>query len=315
MQDLNDLALFAAVVRNKGFTAAANALGVPKSKVSKRVASLEEQLGVRLLERSTRKLRVTEIGQSFYEHCATVLESVEAAEAVIAAAKDEPAGMVRLAMPPGFAPMLADAIPSFLKKYPLIRLSITVTNRPIDLIEERIDVALRVREGYDSDQSVIVRKFGGTRSYLAASPSFVEKRGPITLETLPRMPTVALHEQSSRVIWTLVNAEGDFHDIAHTPVLACADFAILERAAIEGIGIGLLPDTLVERGFRTGVLVPILPEWSSPESTVHAAFPSRHGMLPAVRALIEFLAENLPRSMSRCAEVIPRPAMIPDWTI
>lgn len=315
MQDLNDLALYAAVVRHKGFTAAANALSVPKSKISKRIAALEQQLGVRLIERSTRKLAVTDIGLSFYERCEAVLSGVEAAEAVVAAAKAEPAGTVRLSMPPGFAPMVADILPGFLKRYPQVRVSILMTGRPVDLIEERIDVALRVRDSYDTDQSLIVRRFGGTRRYLAASPAFLMRHGDITLDRIAQVPTLSMDENTARAIWTLVNTEGDVHDVAHTPVLACTDFGVLERAAIEGIGLGLLPDIIVERGFRTGVLRPVLPEWSTVEASVHAVFTSRHGMLPAVRALIDHLAENLPRSMQRCQEIVPSAPTQADWSI
>jgi DNA-binding transcriptional LysR family regulator len=315
MQDLNDLALYAAVVRHKGFTAAANALSVPKSKISKRIAALEEQLGVRLIERSTRKLSITDVGQSFYERCEAVLSGVEAAEAVVAVAKAEPAGMVRMAMPPGFAPMVADVLPSFMKRYPQVRLSILTTGRPIDLIEERIDIALRVRDGYDTDQSLVVRRFGGTWRYLAASPRFLERHGPIDFDTIARVPTLSMQENTPRAIWTLIHANGDVRDISHSPVLLCSDFSVLERATIEGVGLGLLPDMLVERGFRTGVLTPVLPEWSSAESTVHAVFTSRHGMLPAVRALIDHLAENLPRSMLRCQEIVPKAASDSNWSI
>jgi DNA-binding transcriptional LysR family regulator len=315
MQDLNDLALYAAVVRHKGFTAAANALSVPKSKISKRIAALEEQLGVRLIERSTRKLAITDIGQSFYERCEAVLSGVEAAEAVIAVAKAEPAGTVRLSMPPGFAPMVADVLPGFMKRYPGVRLSILTTGRAVDLIEERIDIALRVRDGYDTDQSLIVRRFAGTRRYLAASPRFLEQHGPVDLETIGRVPTLSMQENSPRAIWTLFHENGEVHDVSHSPVLLCSDFSVLERATIEGIGLALLPDMIVERGFRSGFLTPVLPEWTSAESTVHAVFTSRHGMLPAVRALIDHLAENLPRSMVRCQEIIPRTALDRNWSI
>lgn len=305
MQDLNDLVLYAAVVRHNGFTAAASALGVPKSKISKRVAHLEDELGVRLIERSTRKLRVTEIGQSFYERCQEVLGGVEAATAVIAAARTEPAGIVRVAMPIGFAPAMSVLLPIFLKRYPRVRLSVVPMNRPVDLIEEQFDVALRVREGYSGDQAIVVRKFGETRSYLAASPEFLERYGQPTLETLSLLPTLAMHESSMRQQWTLVNAQGEIQEIPHQPVLACSDFGVLERAAIEGIGVALLPDAISERGFRTGLLQQVLPEWTSVQSTIHAAFPSRTGMLPAVRAFIDFLAEHLAVSMARCREVEP----------
>jgi DNA-binding transcriptional LysR family regulator len=315
MQDLNDLALYAAVVRHKGFTAAASALSVPKSKISKRIAALEEQLGVRLIERSTRKLSITDIGQSFYERCEAVLSGVEAAEAVVAVAKAEPAGTVRLSMPPGFAPMIADVLPGFMKRYPQVKLSILTTGRAIDLIEERIDVALRVRDGQDMDQSLIVRRFGGTRRFLAASPRFLERHGPIDFDRIAHIPTLSMQENNPRAIWTLLHANGEVRDISHSPVLSCSDFTVLERATIEGIGLGLLPDLIVERGFRAGVLSPVLPDWSSAESTVHAVFTSRHGMLPAVRALIDHLAENLPRSMRRCQEILPKTGPDSTWSI
>lgn len=315
MQDLNDLALYAAVVRHKGFTAAANALSVPKSKISKRIAALEERLGVRLIERSTRKLSITDIGQSFYERCEAVLSGVEAAEAVVAVAKAEPAGTVRMSMPPGFGPVVANVLPGFMKRYPLVRVSILTTGRPVDLIEERIDVALRVRDSYDTDQSLIVRRFGGTRRYLAASPAFLERHGPIDFDTIGGVPTLSMEENNPRAIWSLYNANGDVHDISHTPVLTCSDFSVLERATIEGIGVGLLPDMIVERGFRSGLLTPVLPDWSSAESAVHAVFTSRHGMLPAVRALIDHLAENLPRSMQHCQEIDPKGGFDSNWSI
>lgn len=315
MQDLNDLALYAAVVRHKGFTAAAKALSVPKSKISKRIAALEDRLGVRLIERSTRKLAVTDVGRSFYERCEAVLSDVQSAEAVVAMAKAAPAGVVRLSVPPGFAPMIADILPAFMLRHPQVRVSILMTNRPVDLIEERVDVALRVRDGYDGDQSLIVRRFGATRRHLAASPRFLERHGPITLDRLAEVPTLSMEENAARSVWVLVNEAGETRETVIAPVLSATDFGILERATIEGVGVALLPDIIVERGFRSGLLVPVLPDWSSTEASVHAVFTSRHGMLPAVRALIDHLAEHLPRSMQRCQEILPPAPQDGNWSI
>ncbi|RVJ28402.1 LysR family transcriptional regulator [Sinorhizobium medicae] len=309
MQDLNDIALFAAVVKNNGFSAAARDLNVPKSKLSKHVARLEEQLGVRLLERSTRKLRMTEIGRIFYEHAQGLLDGVAAAEAEIAAVRAEPTGVVRLACPIGFTPMLADILPAFHRRYPGVRLLITATNRRIDLIEERIDVALRARDQLDTDNQLIVRKFGEVRQRLAASPTLLARLGEITTDKLSQMPTLTMNEQNPNDIWRLVHATGGTIEIAHRPVIGCSDFLILERAAIEGMGIALLPDHICERAFRSGALVPVLPEWTSGNVMVHLVFPSRHGLLPATRALIDYLAENLIKALERCREVEPpRPA-------
>ncbi|WEX87400.1 LysR family transcriptional regulator [Sinorhizobium garamanticum] len=307
MQDLNDIALFAAVVRNNGFSAAARDLNIPKSKLSKHVARLEEQLGVRLLERSTRKLRMTEIGTVFYEHCQGLLEGVEAAEAEIAAVRAEPTGIVRLGCPLGFTPMLADILPGFHRRYPGVRLLITTTNRRLDLVEERIDVALRAREQLDTDSQLIVRQFGTVRQRLAASPTLLARLDGITMDNLAQMPTLSTNEQHINDIWRLRHTDGTAIEIGHRPIIGCSDFLILERAAIEGMGIALLPDHICERAFRTGVLVPVLPEWTSGDVMVHLVFPSRRGLLPATRALIDYLADNLLGAMSRCIEIDPRP--------
>lgn len=308
MQDLNDLALFAAVVRNNGFSAAARDLNIPKSKLSKHVARLEEQLGVRLLERSTRKLRVTEIGQVFYEHCQGLLDGVAVAEAEIAAVKAEPTGTVRLACPLGFTPMLADILPAFHRRYPGVRLLITTTNRRIDLIEERIDVALRARDQLDTDNQLIIRRFGEVRQRLAASPTLLTRFDDITIDNLCEMPTLSMNEQHAADVWRLVDGEGHTTEISHRPIIGCSDFLILERAAIEGMGVALLPDHICERAFRAGVLAPVLPEWSSGDVVVHLVFPSRHGMLPATRALIDYLADNLLNALQKCREITPRGA-------
>ncbi|MGF6171979.1 LysR family transcriptional regulator [Ensifer sp. 4252] len=308
MQDLNDLALFAAVVRNNGFSAAARDLNIPKSKLSKHVARLEEQLGVRLLERSTRKLRVTEIGQVFYEHCQGLLDGVALAEAEIAAVKAEPTGTVRLACPLGFTPMLADILPAFHRRYPGVRLLITTTNRRIDLIEERIDVALRARDQLDTDNQLIIRRFGEVRQRLAASPTLLARFDDVAIDNLSEMPTLSMNEQHATDVWRLVDGEGNTAEISHRPIIGCSDFLILERAAIEGMGVALLPDHICERAFRAGVLIPVLPEWTSGDVVVHLVFPSRHGMLPATRALIDYLADNLLNAMQKCREIIPKGA-------
>lgn len=225
MQDLNDIALFAAVVKHNGFSAAARDLNVPKSKLSKHVARLEEQLGVRLLERSTRKLRMTEVGRIFYEHAQGLLDGVAAAEAEIAAVRAEPTGVVRLACPIGFTPMLADILPAFHRRYPGVRLLITASNRRIDLIEERIDVALRARDQLDTDSQLIVRKFGEVRQRLAASPTLLARLGRITTDNLSQMPTLSMNEQHPNDVWRLVHATGERSRSLTGPSSAAAIFS------------------------------------------------------------------------------------------
>src|ERR1700730_5311077 len=154
MQDLNDLYYFAEVVAHGGFAAASRAIGQPKSKLSRKVADLESQLGVRLIERSTRRFRVTEVGDQFYDHCRKMMHEVEAARATAAGFRDEASGTIQFSCPPGMLQAIAPIIPTFLTQFPAVNLHILSTNAPVDLIEQRIDVALRVRSSPDGDMSL-----------------------------------------------------------------------------------------------------------------------------------------------------------------
>lgn len=184
MQDLNDLAFFHAVATHQGFSAAARATGLPKATLSKRVALLEERLGVRLLERTTRRLRLTDVGQSVYEQVEAMLAGAEAAEAVAARAQAEPNGMVRVSCP---QVMLQDLVigilTGFLRRHPKVRVQLKILNRPADLVEDRVDVALRIRRSLDTDPNLIVRAMSRTRLVLVASPALLGRlagRSPLS---------------------------------------------------------------------------------------------------------------------------------------
>ena len=311
MQDLNDLALFAAVVKHKGFSSAARVLNIPKSKLSKHVARLEQQLDVRLLERSTRKLRVTDIGQAFYERCETILSGVEAAEAVVAAAKSEPTGVVRLACPIGFAPIVGHILPAFHRRYPGVRLLITATNRP-----DRSGRGAHRRRGcgrvtsWIPDNNLIVRKLGEARQFLVASPALMARIGNVTIDTLGTLPTLSMNEQHLTDTWQLNHTDGTKRDIAHQPVIRLRRFWHSGAGRHRGHRYRPSSDHLCNRGIRTGVLMPVLPDWCSNTTIAHLVFTSRHGMLPSVRALIDFIADHLPSAMSRCNRIDPPAAML-----
>ncbi|OLP58756.1 LysR family transcriptional regulator [Xaviernesmea oryzae] len=309
MRDLNDIAYFAAVARHQGFSAAARALNVPKSLLSKHIAALEQELGVRLLERSTRMLRVTEVGQRFLDHCEQALANVETAQAVAVAAQLEPQGTVRLACPLGFAPMIAHVMPDFSRRYPKVQVLISVSNRRVDLVAEQMDIALRARPEIEMDETLVVRRLSVARRRLAASPQLLERLGAITIDSLHKQPTLSMNSEHGTDRWTLVNEAGDTKDVDHRPVIGCDDFTVLERAAIEGLGIALLPDHMCQRIMRVGLLAPVLPTWSAAEAIAHLVFTTRQGMLPAVRSLIDHLATQLPRVMARCSEVEVAPRL------
>ncbi|MBS0295922.1 MAG: LysR family transcriptional regulator [Proteobacteria bacterium] len=304
MQDLNDLYYFAAVVDHHGFAAAARALAVPKSTLSRRVAQLEARLGVRLLERSTRRFSVTPAGQTFYQHCRAMAAEAQAAEDAMAEAQAEPRGLVRISAPVMVAQgQLAGLLPRFLHQYPKVRVQMLVTNRRVDLIEEGVDIALRIRTRLDTDQDLTLRQLGRERVLLVASPAFIAEHGaPGEPQHLAALPTLSMNDDAPRDTWRLQAQDGREEAVTLEPRLAASDFKTLLYAALAGQGIAFLPDVICAEPLREGRLVRVLPEWSELQGMFHMVFTTRRGQRRAVTALIDFLAEHLPRT-----EALPWP--------
>jgi DNA-binding transcriptional LysR family regulator len=298
MRDLNDLSFFAAVVSNGGFSAASRALGLPKSRISRRVAALEGQLGVRLLERSTRRFKVTEVGQDVFRHARAALAEAEAIEDVVARLKAEPQGLVRISCPIETDRLIGSALPGFLALHPKLRVQVIVSNRRVDLIEEGVDVAVRVRERLDTDADLQLKIISRSGNMMVASPGFVAAHGqPGAPEEIPAFPTLAHADRPGLDRWVLVNGAGQEVEVAHEPRLSASTFPILREATWSGLGIAMLPEYVCRDGFDSGSLVRILPEWANRQGILHLVFGSRRGLLPGVRAMIDFLAEVLsPRS-------------------
>ncbi len=293
--DLNDYAYFAEVVTHGGFAAAGRALREPKSKLSRRISGLEARLGVRLIERSSRRFRVTEVGQAFYERCRTLLLEAEQAEALVAEAKSEPHGRIRMSCPTGLVEVISDTIRSFLARYPKVKLQLLAVDRAVDLIEERIDVALRVRTALTSDAALTMRSLGISRRILVASPQLASRLGA-DINSLVAFPTLGTSDSPGEVEWTLERDDGTSHVLRHEPRLTCSDFAAVRDAAAGGLGIALLPDHVCVEELTRGQLVHILREWSGQRGIVHLVFTTRRGLPPAVRALIDHLAAGFPRN-------------------
>ncbi|HET7267811.1 MAG TPA: LysR substrate-binding domain-containing protein [Oleiagrimonas sp.] len=297
MQDLNDLYFFAAVVENGGFSAAGRALGLPKSRLSKRVARLEERLGVRLLQRTTRQFVVTETGERFYAHCRAMLEEAQAAQDAIDTLRSEPHGTVRISCPVALArTTIAPILPDFLAQYPKVRVRLLASDRRVDLIGEGFDIAVRVRSRLDSDATLIVREFGRSSMVPVASPDFLRDRGrPDSPAELATMPTLSIYEHNGAHVWSLVNEKGDAQEVEVQPRLVSGEFAVLLEAAYQGAGIALLPESACTLALTEGRLERVLPEWNGPLGRMHFVYPSRRGLLPGVRAMVDFLAERLPQ--------------------
>lgn len=294
MHDTNDMLYFAEVVEQGGFAAAGRALGIPKSKLSRRVAELENRLGVRLLQRTTRKLSLTEVGEVYLRHCMAMREAAEAAAEAIEQVQTEPRGTIRVACPVTLAQTTVGPIMAlFLARHPLVKVDMRISNRVVDLVEEGIDVALRVRTTLDDSGSLVVKRLGESATVLVASPLQLERQGqPASIDDLAHMDTVAMTVVDGRASLVLQGPDGASHTLVHQPRYVADDLLTLKFAALQGTGMCFLPDYMCRRELEDGRLVHVLPGWAPPRGIFHAVYPSRRGMVPAVRRFLDFLAEH-----------------------
>lgn len=304
MPDVNDMLYFAEIVERGGFAAAGRALGIPKSRLSRRISALEAHLGVRLLQRTTRKLCLTHVGETYLRHCQAVRESAQAAQEAALQAHTQPRGTIRVSCPVTLAQtVLAEMLPSFLAQYPLIRIELQVSNRAVNVVEEGIDVALRVRHSIEDSASMIVKRLDTARQVLVASPMLLQRQGtPTTLDDLTRMDSIAMScAPDGKAVWQLIGPHAAQQLVQHTPRYVADDLLTLKFAALAGTGICWLPDYMCHEEIRQGRLVRVLPDWAPTPAIVHAVFASRRGLVPAVRHFLDFLADVLPGRSSVAA--------------
>ncbi|WP_092681449.1 LysR family transcriptional regulator [Albimonas donghaensis] len=299
LTDLDDLALFVSVADQGGFSAAARALGIPKSRVSRRLAGLETRLDLRLLERSTRRVSITPAGEEVLAHARAALAQTEAISALAARRHAEPQGLIRASCPVGAERPLADALPGFLNAHPRMRVHLMLTNRRVDLIEEGIDVAIRVRPKVEGEADFHARIIGPSHAVLVASPDLLDAAGrPDRPDALAGQPLLDRAERPRRVSWPLRGPDGETVRLTGEPRLSTGDFAALRRAAEAGLGLCLLPISECVDALETGRLEHVCRDWSSEAGIMHLVYPSRRGLLPAMRAFIDFAADTLAESLS-----------------
>ena len=292
MQDLNDLYYFVQVVDHGGFAPAARALGLQKSRLSRRMLALEERLGVRLLNRSSRRFSVTEIGREFYERCVAMLVEAEAAEQVIAEVRVEPRGIIRVSCPIALIGFQFGAlIAKFLAENLAVEIHLEATNRRVDVLAEGFDVAIRVRFPPLEPTDLVMRKLDMSTQCLVASPALISTalRSPADLHGLPSLDLGPPHREHQ---WQLEAADGKTATVPHQPRLVTDDMTALREAALASVGIVQLPTIMIWRDIDAGRLVHVLPDWRPRAGIIHAVFPSRRGLLPSVRALLDFLARE-----------------------
>jgi DNA-binding transcriptional LysR family regulator len=306
MLDLNDMRFFAAVAEQGSFTAAAKSLNVPKSSLSRRVLALEEELGARLLQRSTRSLAITDLGQQFYQHCRAMLIEAQAAQEVAISALAQPCGTVQIACPNALLHMRVGAVlADYMQRYPQVQLKVLAVNRVVDVVAEGVDFALRVREEPLEDSELALRPLGSSPEWLVASPALLKEYGqPASPADLSALPSLAQMAEQQR--WQLQDTEGKKRSVTHSPRLQCSDMNTLRQAAIAGLGVVQLPVDLVQHAIAAGDLQRVLPDWQIPPKNIHAVFASRRGQLPAVRVLLDMLQAAFTPSATQ-------PAATPQW--
>jgi DNA-binding transcriptional LysR family regulator len=288
--DLNEMVVFARVVQAGSFTAAAKALAMPKSTVSRKVAELEERLDARLLQRTTRKLSLTDVGRTYYEYCARIAGEAEDAERAVSDLQATPRGLLRVTAgvnPTWLGPIAGE----YMKRYPEVRLELYCTGRSVDLVEERFDVGIRA--GVLADSSLIARSIGRTTWYLVATPAYLKRRGrPKSPGDLGAHDCLLFGVGAATVTLRLVR--GDEHaEVAVAPRLIASDFDIVDSVVAAGHGIGLVPAFRCVTLLRERKLERVLREWDAPSTPMHVVYPSTRHLSPKVKSFVDHVQARM----------------------
>jgi len=289
---LNGMRVFAQVVEAKSFSAAADKLGMSKSLASRHVSALESALSVKLLNRSTRKLSLTEAGAVYYEHCARIVQEAELAEQRLTRTQSEPAGLVKVTAVPAFAVRhVLPALSEFYQKYPKIQVKLFCSNRPLDLGDEGCDLGIRV--SFAPNPNLVARKLAANRSVLCASPAYLKRRGtPRRIEDLSKHECVLFPALAPKGVWTL-RRDRRKYSVQVAGVFETDEMDVVRAAVAAGLGISILPLYMVGDALQQGHLVPLLREYQVvPESAIYLVYLPNRTLSSRVRALIDFLAER-----------------------
>ena len=288
--DLNEIVVFTKVVQAGSFVGASRELGMPKSTVSRKVSELEERLGARLLQRTTRKLSLTEVGTTYYQHAARVVAEAEEAELAVTRLQSMPRGQLRVTTPLNFD-YFAPIVASFLVRYPEVDVELVGTDRVVDLVQEGFDVA--VRAGHLADSTLVVRTLGALRSVVVASPKFLAKHGtPKTPRELAGFDCLVFGAGPDRSSWRLFR-DGETLTVPVRARFVVNDFEYLDEGARQGLGIAMLPVYRSAGDLREKRLRRILPEWCSAEIPLHVVYPSTRYLSPKVKAFVDHVREQM----------------------
>ena len=284
---------FVRVVEAGSFVAAADRLEISTSSLSRLVADLEQHLGARLLNRTTRRLSLTEIGQSYYERCVTLLADVAEAEAIAGQAAVQPRGTVKITCSHGMAELhVAPAIAGFVERFPEMKFDLVVADRLVDLVEEGFDLAIRV--GPVGSDQLVARRLGATQLVLCAAPTYLARRGtPGSLADLSSHDTLTYAYSSTPRLWRVIDSLGRAHEVKVTGSLHANSGEALRAAAIAGLGVIYEPDLILADPLRHGELVRVLPEYAGVTGEIWAVYPSRRHLSLKVRLFVDHIAQAL----------------------
>lgn len=293
MDSLTDIAVFAQVVESGSFTAAAERLSLSKSVVSKYVTRLEERLGARLLNRTTRRISLTEIGRAFYQRSQQGLREIEEAEAEVSRLQAEPRGLLRINAPMSFGVLhLAPAIPDFLSRYPELSVEVDFDDRKVDVIQGGFDVSVRISDLADS--SLIARRIGPCRHAVVASPDYLKRHGtPKTPQDLVDHNIVSYRYQESTQQWEFVDPEGKSITVPVNGTVQMNNSLGLREAVLNGAGIMRAPTFVVGNDVQQGRLTPLLTNFRTLQLSIYAVYPQRRHLSPKIRAFVDFMAERV----------------------
>lgn len=296
MLDLKDVFYFVQVVDRGGFTAAGNSLRLPKSTLSHRVHELENYLGVRLLNRTSRQFGMTDIGTEFYQYAIAMLNSADIAEEAVRQRLAEPSGVVRITTAVEIAQFaLRDLLPTFLARYPKVQIVEISTDRLVDIVGEGFDLAIRGHISPLQDSSLVQRAIASVPWFLFAGPEYLEKSGaPATPEDLAQHTTISIVRGGSPH-WNLRSSTGQDTSVPIAPRFQSNEMISTKEAACANLGIAALPGYICKEELKNGTLRRVLPGWMVADARMTALMPHRTGLLPAVRALIDFLAVEIPK--------------------
>jgi DNA-binding transcriptional LysR family regulator len=294
MDRLAAMQAFAKVVETGSFTKAAEALGISRTMATVHVGRLEEHLHVRLLNRTTRRLSLTEAGNAYYERCAALLAEIDVVESSLEAMAEEPAGVLKISAPVSFGVLhLGAALAEFAQKHPAVRFDVSLNDRTVDLVDEGYDLAIRIARLVDS--SLVARRLALTSLRVCAAPEYVRKHGaPKHPRELASRPAFGYAYSGAGDKWTFTRA-GETVEVRVRTESRANNGDLIRMMAMHGHGIALLPDFIVAGDLKSKRLVPLLPGWDAPELGIFAVYPSRKYLSAKVRTLVDFLAARFAR--------------------